>query len=91
MDLMGIARSQGISMTELVEEIEHICYSGTRLNLDYYIQDVIDEDKQDEIYDYFMSATSDSITVAMNELGQDDYTEEEVRLMRIKFLSEVAN
>jgi ATP-dependent DNA helicase RecQ len=59
--------------------------------LDYYIQDVIDEDKQDEIYDYFMSATSDSIAVAMNELGQDDYTEEEVRLMRIKFLSEVAN
>ncbi|GAA4499793.1 DNA helicase RecQ [Hymenobacter ginsengisoli] len=91
MDLAGIARSQGISMTELVEEIEHICYSGTRLNLDYYIQDVVDEDKQDEIYDYFMTATTDNIAVAMNELGPDDYSEEEVRLMRIKFLSEVAN
>jgi ATP-dependent DNA helicase RecQ len=91
MDLAGIARSQGISMTDLVEEIEHICYSGTRLNLDYYIQDVVDEDKQDEIYDYFMTAQSDNIAVAMNELGPDDYTEEEVRLMRIKFLSEVAN
>ena len=91
MDLAGIARSQGISMTDLVEEIEHICYSGTRLNLDYYIQDVVDEDKQDEIYDYFMTAQSDSIATAMNELGPDDFTEEEVRLMRIKFLSEVAN
>jgi ATP-dependent DNA helicase RecQ len=91
MDLAGIARSQGISMADLVEEVEHICYSGTRLNLDYYIQDVVDEDKQDEIYDYFMTAATDNIAVAMNELGPDDYTEEEVRLMRIKFLSEVAN
>jgi ATP-dependent DNA helicase RecQ len=91
MDLAGIARSQGITMTDLVEEIEHICYSGTRLNLDYYIQDVVDEDKQDEIYDYFMTAQSDNISVAMNELGPDDFSEEEVRLMRIKFLSEVAN
>jgi ATP-dependent DNA helicase RecQ len=91
MDLTGIARSQGISMADLVEEIEHICYSGTRLNLDYYIQDVVDEDKQDEIYDYFMTAQSDNIAVAMNELGPDDFTEEEVRLVRIKFLSEVAN
>jgi ATP-dependent DNA helicase RecQ len=91
MDLTGIARSQGISMAELMEEIEHICYSGTRLNLAYYIQDVVDEDKQDEIYDYFMTATTDNIAVAMQELGVDDYTEEEVRLVRIKFLSEVAN
>jgi ATP-dependent DNA helicase RecQ len=74
-----------------VEEIEHICYSGTRLNLDYYIREAVDEDKQDEIFDYFMTATTDSIATAMNELGADDFTEEEVRLMRIKFLSEVAN
>ena len=91
MDLTGIARSQGITMAELMEEIEHICYAGTRLNLDYYIQDAVDEDKQDEIFDYFMTATSDNIAVAMTELGPDDFTEEEVRLMRIKFLSEVAN
>jgi ATP-dependent DNA helicase RecQ len=91
MDLIGIARSQGITMADLVEEIEHICYSGTKLNLDYYIREAVDEDKQDEIYDYFMSATTDNIAVAMSELGQDDFTEEEVRLIRIKFLSEVAN
>ena len=91
MDLAGIARSQGITMADLMEEVEHICYSGTRLNLDYYIREVVDEDKQDEIYDHFMSATTDNIAVAMNELGPDDFTEEEVRLMRIKFLSEVAN
>ena len=91
MDLVGIARSQGISMADLVEEIEHICYSGTRLNLDYYIREAVDEDKQDEIFDYFMTAATDNIATALNELGADDYTEEEVRLMRIKFLSEVAN
>ena len=91
MDLAGIARSQGITLAELTEEIEHICYSGTRLNLDYYIREVVDEDKQAEIYDYFMSATSDNIALAMSELGPDDFSEEEVRLMRIKFLSEVAN
>jgi ATP-dependent DNA helicase RecQ len=91
MDLAGIARSQGISMAELMEEVEHICYAGTRLNLDYYIQDVVDEDKLDEIYDYFMTATTDNIATAMNELGPDDFSEEEVRLVRIKFLSEVAN
>ena len=91
MDLAGIARSQGISLTDLMEEIEHICYSGTRLNLDYYIREAVDEDKQGEIYDYFMSAASDNIALAMSELGPDDFSEEEVRLMRVKFLSEVAN
>jgi ATP-dependent DNA helicase RecQ len=91
MDLTGIARSQGITMADLMEEIEHICYSGTKLNLNYYIREAVDEDKQDEIYDYFMTATTDNIAVAMNELGADDFTEEEVRLVRVKFLSEVAN
>jgi ATP-dependent DNA helicase RecQ len=78
-------------MRELMEEIEHICYSGTKLNLDYYIDSVLDQDRQDEIYDYFMTATTDNIAVALKELGSDDYTEEDLRLMRIKFLSEVAN
>ncbi|WP_223648334.1 DNA helicase RecQ [Hymenobacter psoromatis] len=91
MDLTGIARSQGITMPDLMEEIEHICYSGTRLNLSYYIRENVDEDKQTEIFDYFMTAASDNIALAMSELGADDFTEEEVRLMRIKFLSEVAN
>jgi len=91
MDLEEIASSKGIDMRELIEEIEHICYSGTKLNLDYYIDGVLDEERQEEIYDYFMQATTDNIAVALKELGADDYTEEDIRLMRIKFLSEVAN
>nr|WP_257883286.1 DNA helicase RecQ [Hymenobacter sp. DG01] len=91
MDLEEIASSKGIDMRELMEEIEHICYAGTKLNLDYYIDGVLDQDRQDEIYDYFMSAQTDNIAVALKELGTDDYTEEDLRLMRIKFLSEVAN
>ncbi|WP_188810376.1 DNA helicase RecQ [Hymenobacter cavernae] len=91
MDLEEIASSKGIDMRELIEEIEHICYSGTKLNLDYYIDGVLDEERQEELYDYFMQASTDSIAVALKELGSDDYTEEDIRLMRIKFLSEVAN
>ena len=91
MDLEEIAASKGLDMRELMEEIEHICYAGTRLNLDYYINNVLDEDRQEEIYDYFMQSNTDNIAVALKELGTDDYTEEDLRLMRIKFLSEVAN
>ncbi|TGE13791.1 DNA helicase RecQ [Hymenobacter elongatus] len=91
MDLEEIASSKGIDMRELMEEIEHICYSGTKLNLDYYIDGVLDHDRQDEITDYFLQASTDNIAVALKELGDDDYTEEDLRLMRIKFLSEYAN
>ena len=91
MDLEEIASSKGIDMRELMEEIEHICYSGTKLNLDYYIDGVLDEDRQEEVYNYFMAASTDNIAVALKELGSDEYTEEDLRLMRIKFLSEVAN
>jgi ATP-dependent DNA helicase RecQ len=90
-DLDEIAESKSLSMEELMEEIEHICYSGTRLNLDYYINQVMDEDRQDEIFDYFMRAQTDNIAVALREFGGDDFTEQDLRLMRIKFLSEVAN
>ena len=90
MNLEDVASSKGISMTELMEEIERICYSGTRLNLDYYIDGMMEEDRQEEIYDYFMQASTDSIAVALKELG-DEYSEEELRLVRIKFISEVAN
>ncbi|MFZ6666142.1 DNA helicase RecQ [Peijinzhouia sedimentorum] len=90
-DLDEIADSKGMSMDELIQEIEHICYSGTKLNLDYYINEVLDEEKQEEVFDYFLSATSDKISDALAELGDDDYTEEDLRLMRIKFLSEYAN
>ena len=89
-DLFEIADSQNISMDELLSEIEHICYSGTKLNLDYYLESILDEDQQADIADYFLNAQTDNIRIALEELG-DDYTEEELRLMRIKFLSEYAN
>ena len=91
MGLDEIAAAKGMSFQELLDEIEHICYSGTRLNLSYYIDQVIDDDRQDEVYDYFMNAPSDGINEAVKELGSDDYTEEDIRLMRVKFLNEFAN
>ncbi len=90
-DLEEIAELQNKGMSEILDEIEHICYSGTRLSLDYYIRQIVDEDKQEEIYDYFMSAESDNLQLALEELGEDEFTEEELRLVRIKFLSEIAN
>ncbi len=89
--LEDIADAKGMDMEELLDEIEAIVYSGTKLNLDYYIEQTLDEDIVDEIYDYFHDdAESDSLADAMEELGSD-YDEQEVRLVRIKFLCEVAN
>ncbi|HVD97853.1 MAG TPA: DNA helicase RecQ [Cytophagaceae bacterium] len=90
-DLDDIAQAKSLSLQEILEEVEHICYSGTKLNLDYYINQMIDQDRQDEIYDYFMNAESDNIKVARQELGDADYSEEDIRLMRIKFISELGN
>jgi ATP-dependent DNA helicase RecQ len=90
-NLDEIVEAKDLTMTELIEEVEHICYSGTRLNLDYYINQVIDEDRQDEIYEYFMAAETDNISAAQKEFESQDISEEELRLMRIKFLSEMAN
>ena len=89
-DLEEIADARSITMDELIEEIEHICYSGTKLNIDYYIEQMLDEDQEDELYDYFLNAEKDDIEEALDEFGED-YSEEELRLMRIKFLSEYAN
>jgi ATP-dependent DNA helicase RecQ len=89
-ELEEIAQSKKIPVSEVIQEIEHICYSGTRLNLDYYIEQIIDQQRQEDIFDYFMNAENDSIKTALEELG-DEYSEEELRLMRVKFLSEVAN
>ncbi len=89
-DLEEIADIKDMEMEELVEEIEHICYSGTKLNLDYYINQILERDQQEELRDYFLNAESDSIQAALDEF-EDDYTEEEIRLMRIKFMSEYAN
>jgi ATP-dependent DNA helicase RecQ len=89
--LDDIAASKVITYEEILKEVETIVNSGTKLNLNYYIDEMIDEDKQEEVYDYFKSAEVDSIDDALVELGSDDYTREEVQLMRIKFLSEVGN
>ena len=71
--------------------MESIVGSGTKLNLNYYIDDIIDEDRQDEIFDYFRTSEVDSVDLALSELGKEDYTREEIQLMRIKFLSEFGN
>jgi len=86
-----IAETKELTMSELLDEIEHICYSGTKLTLDYYINQIMDEEKQADIFDYFMTSENDSIDKALVELGSDFVSEEELRLMRIKFMSEVAN
>jgi ATP-dependent DNA helicase RecQ len=91
LDLEDIAASKGLTYEEILREVESIVNSGTKLNLNYYINEVIDEDKQEEVFDYFRSAEIDSIDNALVELGADDYTREEVQLMRIKFMSELGN
>jgi ATP-dependent DNA helicase RecQ len=90
-DLEEIAESKSLTINDLLTEIEHICFSGTKLHLDYYLNQVIEPDKQDEIFEYFMTSETDSIAQALAECDIEDITEEELRLMRIKFLSEVAN
>lgn len=90
-DLEEIAESTRLTFEELLTEIENICYSGTKLNLSYYIDQVLDPHKQDEIHDYFMSAETDKLEEALNADSIADYSEEEIRLMRIKFMSEYAN
>lgn len=90
-DLEEIAESTRLSFEDLLTEIENICYSGTKLNLNYYIDQVLDPHKQDDIHDYFMSAETDSLEQALNDDSIADYSEEEIRLMRIKFLSEYGN
>ncbi|MFO7924484.1 MAG: DNA helicase RecQ [Bacteroidales bacterium] len=92
MSLDDIAASKNLEMHELLTEIEAIVNSGTRINLDYYIDGLIDEERQMEVFDYFREeAETESIEEALTELGEDDYSEEDLRLMRIKFLSELGN
>ena len=91
LNLEDIAASKGLTYEEILREVESIVNSGTKLNLNYFIDEVIDEDKQEEVFDYFKSAEIDSIDDALVELGSDDYTREEVQLMRIKFMSEMGN
>ena len=78
-------------MSELISEIEAIVNSGTRINIDYYVDEVLDEEHQEEVFEYFREADSDSVEAALEELGEDEYSEEDIRLMRIKFISEMGN
>jgi ATP-dependent DNA helicase RecQ len=89
--LEDIASSKGLKMSDLLDEMEVIVHSGTRLDISYYIDEVIDEDIQDEIMEYFQKAETDSIQAAIDELGDDEIGETELRLMRIRFISEVGN
>ncbi|MGK0457315.1 MAG: ATP-dependent DNA helicase RecQ [Polaribacter sp.] len=88
--LEDIAKSKGKEMTDLIKEMEAIIFSGTKLNIKYALDDLLDEDQQEEIHEYFMEAESDSIQVALDEFD-GDYDEDELRLMRIKFINEVGN
>jgi ATP-dependent DNA helicase RecQ len=80
-----------LEISELLDEIEAIVYSGTKINIDYFLTEVMDPDHIDEIFDYFNSAETDKIEDALKDLGEDDYSETEVRMVRIKFLSEIGN
>ena len=88
--LDDLASAMGLDFDELLDEIESIVYSGTKLNIDYFLRDVMDDDAIDDIFDYFMEADTDDLDTAVEELG-GDYTDENIRLVRIKFISEVAN
>ncbi len=88
--LDDIALSKGIEFSDLLDEVEAIVYSGTKLNIDYFLDEIMDEDHLLDIYDYFKESTTDGVEDALAELG-DEFTEEEVRLVRIKFFSEMAN
>jgi len=88
--LDDIANAQGLEFEELLDEVEAIVYSGTKLNIDYFLEEVMDEDHVDDIFDYFRESDTDDLETAMEELGSD-YSEDEVRLVRIKFLSDMAN
>ena len=88
--LDDIANAKGIEFDEMLDEVEAIVYSGTKLNIDYFLEEVMDEEHVDDIYDYFLDSETDDLETALEELG-DDYSEEEIRLVRIKFISEMAN
>ena len=90
MPLDALAESKDLDFDELLDELEAIVYSGTKINVSYFIEEAIDNDIEEDIFEYFKESDTDDIETAMKELG-DDYTEEEIRLVRIKFLSEMGN
>jgi ATP-dependent DNA helicase RecQ len=86
-----IANSKGVEVKDVIAEVEAIVNSGTKLNIDYYVDEVLDEEHQEEVFDYFKEAENDSIEKALEVLGEDEYSEDDIRLMRIKFLSDLGN
>jgi len=86
-----MCKAKGIKMSDLLNEIESIVGSGTRIDISYYINEVIDEERQEEVFDYFKTAETDSVEAAINALGENEYTIDDIRLMRIKFISEFGN
>ncbi len=88
--LEELADNQSITFDKLVEEMEHIIHSGTCLSIDYYLDTFMDEESVDDVYEYFMEAESDDFALAQEELGEE-YSDEEIKLVHIKFISEVAN
>lgn len=91
LSLDDIARAKGLKLSDVITEIESIVDSGTKVNINYYLGEILDDDQQDEIFQYFREATTDSIEAAIGDFGADVFTEEELRLMRIKFISELGN
>ncbi len=89
--LDDIADAKGMEIQELLDEIEAIVNSGTKLNIDYYLNNIMEDDQLEDIYEYFREAESDSIQEALDELSDEDYSEEDIRLVRVKFMSELAN
>jgi len=89
--LNDMATAKGMTLSELIGELESIVGSGTRIDINYYINEVIDEERQREVFDYFKSAETDSVENALKELGENDYSLNDIRLMRIKFMSELGN
>jgi ATP-dependent DNA helicase RecQ len=91
LSLDDIANAKNLSLMDLIEEIEAIVGSGTKLNIDYYLNEIMDDEKLEEIFEYFREAETESIDHALAELGEEYFSEEEIRLVRIKFFSELAN
>lgn len=89
--LEDMAKSKSLKMNDLITEMETIVESGTKLNIKYYLDDMMDEDKRDEALEYFKESQTDSVEEALKELGENDYSEEEIRLLRIQFISDYAN
>ena len=90
-NLENMARAKGLTLVTLLDEIQSIVSSGTKVDISYFVNEVLDRERQDEVYDYFRESESDSLEDALKELGENDYSETDLRLMRIKFIAEMGH